>query len=235
MLATGLVDRIGRGGALRLRGANGADLPLPDGLTARFGDHGQAMDTVLAALAELVPGRDIGAVGHRVVHGGPDHDRPVRRHARLLAALDRLSPFAPLHQPHNLAGIRAAGATFPGAVQVACFDAAFHRGHPFVNDTFARPRALYDKGMRRYGFHGLSYDCIAGALAETAPDLARAGPGDRGASCQRRVHVRAARRSVSGPRRASRKPGGLLARRRCRHRGAGRGPWPGWPSPRRRG
>jgi acetate kinase len=172
VLATGLVDRIGADGALRLRGADGTDLALPDDLYARFADHGQALETVLAALAALFPGLEIGAVGHRVVHGGPDHDRPVRLDEATVAALDRLSPFAPLHQPHNLSGIRAAMAAFPGAVQVACFDTAFHRGHPFVNDTFALPRALYDKGVRRYGFHGLSYDYIAGALADTAPDLA---------------------------------------------------------------
>jgi acetate kinase len=172
VLATGLVDRIGGDGTLRLRGADGSDLILPEDLSARFGDHGQALATVLAALAALFPGLEIGAVGHRVVHGGPDHDRPVRLDDATVAALERLAPFAPLHQPHNLAGIRAAMAAFPGAVQVACFDTAFHRGHPFVNDTFALPRALYDRGVRRYGFHGLSYDYIAGALADTAPDLA---------------------------------------------------------------
>jgi acetate kinase len=172
VLATGLVDRIGGEGALRLRGADEADLTLPEGLQARFGDHGEALTTVLAALAALFPGLDIGAVGHRVVHGGPDHDKPVRLDEAIVADLDRLSPFAPLHQPHNLSGIRAAMAAFPGAVQVACFDTAFHRGHPFVNDAFALPRALYDKGIRRYGFHGLSYDYIAGALADSAPDLA---------------------------------------------------------------
>jgi acetate kinase len=172
VLATGLVDRIGGEGTLRLRAPDGADLTLPGDLTARFGDHGQALHSVLAALAGLFPGVEIGAVGHRVVHGGPDHDRPVRLDDAVLAGLERLSPFAPLHQPHNLSGIRAAMAAFPAAVQVACFDTAFHRGHPFVNDTFALPRALYDKGVRRYGFHGLSYDYIAGALANTAPDLA---------------------------------------------------------------
>jgi acetate kinase len=173
VLATGLVDRIGGDGTLRLRGWDKDDLAVPDEIGARFGDHGQALETVLAALAALFPGLDIGAVGHRVVHGGPDHDRPVRLNETTVAALDRLSPFAPLHQPHNLSGIRAAMSAFPEAVQVACFDTAFHRGHPFVNDTFALPRALYDKGVRRYGFHGLSYDYIASALADTAPALSR--------------------------------------------------------------
>lgn len=172
VLATGLVDRIGGAGSLRLRGKDAVDLTLPEGFPGRFGDHGQALETVFAALAGLFPGLEIGAIGHRVVHGGPDHVRPVRLDDATVEALDRLSPFAPLHQPHNLSGVRAAMAAFPDAVQVACFDTSFHRGHPFVNDTFALPRALYDKGVRRYGFHGLSYDYIAGALADKAPDVA---------------------------------------------------------------
>ena len=172
VLATGLVDRIGGDGALRLKVADGVGLTLPDTIAPRFGDHRQALATVLAGLEALFPGLSIAAVGNRVVHGGPDHDRPIRLNETLVTALDRLSPFAPLHQPHNLAGIRAAMAAFPDAVHVACFDTAFHRGRPFVNDTFALPRDLYDRGVRRYGFHGLSYDYIARALRETDPDLA---------------------------------------------------------------
>jgi acetate kinase len=90
----------------------------------------------------------------------------------LIAALAGLAPLAPLHQPHNLAGVHAALAAFPQALQVAAFDTAFHRGHPWVNDTFALPRRFYDAGVRRYGFHGLSYDYIAGKLAADHPDLA---------------------------------------------------------------
>lgn len=172
IIATGLVDRIGGDGTLRLRDAAGAALHLPPGLAAGFHDHGAALATVLAALDALFPGLTVAAVGHRVVHGGIDHTAPVAIDDAVLARLARLEPFAPLHQPHNLSGIRAARAAFPGAVQVACFDTAYHRNHPFVNDTFALPRALYDKGVRRYGFHGLSYDYIAGALRETAPALA---------------------------------------------------------------
>jgi acetate kinase len=172
VLATGHADRIGGEGSLRLRAPDGTDLDLPAGPGSGFADHGEALATVLAALARLFPGVEIGAVGHRVVHGGPDLDRPVVLDDAVLRRLDALSPFAPLHQPHNLAGIRAAMAAFPGAVQVACFDTAFHRGHPFVHDTFALPRELYHRGVRRYGFHGLSYDHVAGALAEVAPGLA---------------------------------------------------------------
>ena len=171
-LATGLVDRIGGEGLLRLRAADGTELPLPDHLEPDFADHARALATVLDALGVLFPGIDVAAVGHRVVHGGPDHDGPIRIDEDALARLAAFEPFAPLHQPHNLAGIRAAMDAFPHAVQVACFDTAFHRSHPFVNDTFALPRALYAKGVRRYGFHGLSYDYIAGALARDWPDLA---------------------------------------------------------------
>jgi acetate kinase len=90
----------------------------------------------------------------------------------VLKQLEHYASFAPLHQPHNISGIRAAIDLFPGVTQVACFDTAFHRDHPWVNDTFALPRALYDEGLRRYGFHGLSYDYIAGEMKRAAPQLA---------------------------------------------------------------
>ncbi len=171
-IATGLVDRIGGDGTLRLKDAAGTVLPLPAGLATSFIDHAAALATVLAALDGLFPGLAVSAVGHRVVHGGVHHTSPAVILQDVLAGLEKLEPFAPLHQPHNLSGIRAAAAAFPDAVQVACFDTAFHRNQPFVNDTFALPRAYYDKGVRRYGFHGLSYDYIAGTLREQAPDLA---------------------------------------------------------------
>jgi acetate kinase len=113
----------------------------------------------------------VAAVGHRVVHGGAKIDGPRVLTPDLVAHLETLSPLAPLHQPHNLAGVRAALAAFPQAVQIAAFDTAFHRGHPFVNDTFALPRRFYAAGVRRYGFHGLSYDYIAGRLAAEHPEL----------------------------------------------------------------
>ncbi len=171
-MATGLVDRIGGEGSLRLRAADGTDLALPAGLRPDFTDHARALATVLDALGTLFPGLDVAAVGHRVVHGGPDHDGPIVIDGDALTRLDALAPLAPLHQPHNLSGIRAAMAAFPAAVQVACFDTAFHRSHAFVNDTFALPRDLYARGVRRYGFHGLSYDYIAGTLAQDWPALA---------------------------------------------------------------
>jgi acetate kinase len=111
-------------------------------------------------------------VGHRVVHGGVDYAAPVRVDPAVLEKLTALCPLAPLHQPHNLAGIRVVAALRPDLPQVACFDTAFHRAHPEVADWFALPRRFYDQGIRRYGFHGLSYEYIAQALPEVAPAIA---------------------------------------------------------------
>jgi acetate kinase len=136
-------------------------------------DHATALARLIAGLQPLFAGREIAAVGHRIVHGGAEIDGPRLLTPGLIAELEALTPLAPLHQPHNLAGLRAAMAAFPQACQVAAFDTAFHRGHPFVNDTFALPRRFYEAGVRRYGFHGLSYEYIAGRLAQDHPELAR--------------------------------------------------------------
>jgi acetate kinase len=112
------------------------------------------------------------AVGHRVVHGGPDHDRPVVVDAKVLERLERYVTLAPLHQPHNLAPIRSLLANAPELPQVACFDTAFHRDHDALADHYAVPEELYAEGVRRYGFHGLSYEYIAGALLTAAPRVA---------------------------------------------------------------
>lgn len=167
-LATGLADRIGSEGVLKLKDAEGGSIAANGDLS----NHAGAIAAFIESFRRHWPDLDLLAVGHRVVHGGADRTGPATVDDALLSALDRLSPFAPLHQPHNLAGIRAAMAAFPGVPQVACFDTAFHRTHPWVNDAFALPRALYDEGVRRYGFHGLSYEYIAGELARSAPHLA---------------------------------------------------------------
>ena len=112
------------------------------------------------------------AVGHRVVHGGPDYDRPVRVEKDVLTRLERYVSLAPLHQPYNLAPIRSILARFPDIPQVACFDTAFHRGHGELADRYAIPGSLYAEGVRRYGFHGLSYEYIANTLPQVAPDVA---------------------------------------------------------------
>lgn len=112
------------------------------------------------------------AIGHRVVHGGPDYDKPVRVDRHVLARLERYVSLAPLHQPYNLAPIRSVLARRPELPQVACFDTAFHRGHDAVADHYAIPVELHAEGIRRYGFHGLSYEYIASILPEIAPAIA---------------------------------------------------------------
>ena len=164
----------GKGAVENLGGAAGLSYhPAQGGAVTRALDaptHEAALD---AALAVATPGLAVRAVGHRIVHGGPDHAAPARIDDALYAALEKLEPLAPLHQPHNLAGVRAARARFPAAPQVACFDTAFHHGHAFVDEAYALPRAMYDEGLRRYGFHGLSYDYVSRKLAEIAPDIAQ--------------------------------------------------------------
>jgi acetate kinase len=113
------------------------------------------------------------AVGHRVVHGGPNYDRPVLIDHGVVARLERFIALAPLHQPHNLAPIRSLLANFPTLPQVACFDTAFHRTHDAVADHYAIPHQLHAEGIRRYGFHGLSYEYIAKTLPQIAPDIAK--------------------------------------------------------------
>ena len=130
---------------------------------ARLGHAG-----ALAHLVEFLRGHGEGArligVGHRVVHGGLEYAEPVRLDETVLVKLDKYVPLAPLHQPHNLAAIRALAARAPDLPQIACFDTAFHRANPELAQMFALPYALHEAGVRRYGFHGLSYEYIASRL-----------------------------------------------------------------------
>ncbi len=135
-------------------------------------DFGSLLEEVVAWTESHLGADTLIAVGHRVVHGGPDHDRPERVTPELLGLLDRLTPLAPLHEPHNLAPIRAIHAIRPTLPQVACFDTAFHHSLPKVATRFALPREFEAAGVRRYGFHGLSYEYIARRLKKLAPELA---------------------------------------------------------------
>src|SRR6185295_10280674 len=130
-----------------------------------------ALDRVISFLRGTI-GALPTAIGHRVVHGGPKYSEPIIVTAAALGELERLAPLAPLHQPHNVGLIRLIAARQPHLPQVACFDTAFHRGHAEVADRYAIPEALYAEGVRRYGFHGLSYEYIAGRLEEIAPEIA---------------------------------------------------------------
>jgi acetate kinase len=133
------------------------------GEDAKLG-HDGAIEHLRGFLREQLAGDRLVGVGHRVVHGGPEYADPVRVDDGVLKALERLIPLAPLHQPHNLAPIAAMRARAPEVPQVACFDTAFHRTNPEVAQRFALPSALHEAGVRRYGFHGLSYEYIGSAL-----------------------------------------------------------------------
>jgi len=170
-LLGGQVDGIGSRPQLRATNTEGAVIV---DRTFQTNDVSDVPTALLAAGAWLRATRQIDpiAVGHRVVHGGPDYDRPVVVDSTVLAHLERYVPLAPLHQPNNLAPIRTLLTRFPQLPQVACFDTAFHRGHGALADYYAIPRHFYDEGVRRYGFHGLSYEYIAGRLPDVAPEAA---------------------------------------------------------------
>jgi acetate kinase len=127
-------------------------------------DHRGAMAVFAEALSGSAERAAVDAVGHRVVHGGVTYSRPVIVDDEVMRSLASLVSLAPLHQPHNLAAIRAAAERLPGVLQVACFDTAFHRAHPKIADVYALPWQLYERGVRRYGFHGLSYEYVASVL-----------------------------------------------------------------------
>jgi acetate kinase len=132
-------------------------------------NHAQALSWLVQWLGERAQGLRVVAVGHRVVHGGIWYDQPVVVDPEVMTRLKALEPMAPLHQPHNVAGIEAAQQAFAGALHVACFDTAFHCHQPFVKDCFALPRKYYEEGVRRYGFHGLSYEYIAHYMQQEFP------------------------------------------------------------------
>jgi acetate kinase len=134
--------------------------------------HDGALDHLIGFLGAYSSDYRLVGVGHRVVHGGLDFSAPVRATAPVLDALEKYVPLAPLHQPHNLAPIRALMRRSPELAQVACFDTAFHRSMPAVAQAFALPKALTERGVVRYGFHGLSYEYIAGVLPAVDPAAA---------------------------------------------------------------
>jgi len=168
----GQVDGIGTAPHMSARDANGtaiADRRWPHGDSVT---HEEIFEILTRWIKEHIGGEPPVAVGHRIVHGGLQFAGPVRIDRQVLDALDALCPLAPLHQPHNLAAVRGIAAIAPTLPQVACFDTAFHHDQPDVARRFALPRELHEAGVRRYGFHGLSYDYIASALRARAPAAA---------------------------------------------------------------
>jgi acetate kinase len=135
--------------------------------------HADALDHIVATLRGRLAGTHLAGVGHRVVHGGLLYSQPVRVDAQVLDDLAQFVPLAPLHQPHNLTPIRLLQERQPTLPQVACFDTAFHRAQPELAQMFALPRELHDAGVRRYGFHGLSYEYIASRLPQLDPKAAQ--------------------------------------------------------------
>jgi len=146
---------------------------VADGEIERIGSAPEDLVTEILDWADgQLGGERLRAVGHRIVHGGAAFTRPVRIDAATVKALEELTPLAPLHQPHNLAAVRAVSKLRADVVQVACFDTAFHHGHAAEVDRFALPREWQADDLRRYGFHGLSYEYIAGRMRELDPALA---------------------------------------------------------------
>jgi acetate kinase len=170
-LIKGQMDGIGTRPRLRAAAADGTVLIDEGYARERVVDVPAALATTGEWLGETQKLHPI-AVGHRVVHGGPQYDRPVFVDAKVLEELQRYVPLAPLHQPNNLAPIRSLLARFPDLPQVACFDTAFHRGHDPLADHYAIPERFYAEGVRRYGFHGLSYEFVASRLPQVAPEIA---------------------------------------------------------------
>ncbi len=166
LLARGEVERIAlRGGRFRMRDPEGRVLEDAQG---EFREHETAVSAVFSALKRLALPRP-SAVGHRVVHGGPAHASPAIIGPRLLEELKGLVHFAPLHLPYEIRCMEAVASHFPEIPQVACFDTAFHRRMPEVAQRFPLPGSFWDEGVRRYGFHGLSYEYILSALAAEKP------------------------------------------------------------------
>jgi acetate kinase len=168
----GQIDGVGSQPRLVVKDHAGSTLVERDFADTEVREIKDAIALVGTWLRDQFEGESLLAVGHRVVHGGTEFSRPVRVDAPVFNALEKLIPLAPLHQPHNLAAIRAVRETQPEMPQVACFDTAFHRSHPQLADIYALPWEYYETGIRRYGFHGLSYEYIAAALPQTAPEIA---------------------------------------------------------------
>jgi acetate kinase len=159
----GEVDGLGARPHFLARGANGEELGA-EALTGA--NHDDALRAILDWIEARTSGTEIVAAGHRVVHGGVRYTAPVVLTPDVLGELEALIPLAPLHQPHNLAPIRSLAKLKPGLRQVACFDTAFHTTQSAVAQTFALPYALSEAGIKRYGFHGLSYEYVASVLGE---------------------------------------------------------------------
>ena len=171
-LLSGQVDGIGVLAKASAAGPQGESIAPPELVGRPATAPSELLPAIIPWARERLGGRQLAALGHRVVHGGMHYSRPARVTAELLVELEALVPLAPLHEPHNLAPIKMALKLNPDLPQVACFDTAFHRTAPEVEQAFALPYSFYEEGVRRYGFHGLSYEYIASILPQRAPEIA---------------------------------------------------------------
>jgi acetate kinase len=168
----GQIDGIGTRPRLIAKNSEGRVLVDQQWPAVEVPDVPAALDRSIPFLREEIGGSLPAVVGHRVVHGGPDYDAPALIDDAALSRLEKLAPLAPLHQLNNLAPVKTIRSRHPALPQVACFDTAFHRHHPEVADRYALPDELHREGVRRYGFHGLSYEYIASRLPTVAPEIA---------------------------------------------------------------
>ena len=171
LLFRGQIESIGIAPRLKVRDAAGGAVAEQTWPSAGF-DHRAATQAIVRVANELLDGSKVGAVGHRVVHGGMKYGAPLRIDASVIRELEDFVPLAPLHQPHNLAPIRAIIEHAPQMPQIACFDTAFHRSQAALVQSFALPRRYFAEGVRRYGFHGLSYEYVAQEMKRISPDIA---------------------------------------------------------------
>jgi acetate kinase len=195
-ILTGQVDGIGTHPLASAAGPRGEKIAPPDLAAKPPAAPSEVLPAVLPWARARLGNRGLAALGHRVVRGGLHHSRPVRVTPELLTELEMLVPLAPLHEPHNLAPMKMALRLNPELPQVACFDTAFHRTAPEVEQAFALPHSSYEEGIRRYGFHGLSYEYIASVLPQRAPEIANGrvvvahlGNGCSACALQNRVSV----------------------------------------------
>ena len=170
--ASGQVEGIGVSPRFSAKDGTGTRLVDRELDKAAVRDGKAALDALAEWLRAQYGGARVLGVGHRVVHGGARFDGPTRVTAEVLDALRALIPLAPLHQPYNIGAIEAVSARLPDVPQIACFDTSFHRGQPAVAEVVPLPREVREGGVQRYGFHGLSYEYIASALPQVAPEIA---------------------------------------------------------------
>ena len=172
LIGRGAVSGIGTEPEMRVHDVGGAIMDRRVNEAADRHTHEDFLEAVFEWVDEHVDQGGLAAVGHRIVHGGCDFDEPVELSQAVQQRLEALSPLAPLHQPHNLAAVRAACAARPSVMQIGCFDTAFHRTQRELATRFGLPRAWHEAGVRRYGFHGLSYEFICERLRALDPALA---------------------------------------------------------------